>query len=274
MVAGGNTGWSAGTSAVNPSSSSSPPPPPPPPPVITPGLWLTSPHTLQSPCLCVVVGWWADGVSKRRTWRFSPCRAGTSTPATPPTSSPLCWTGAADVAEIAGTSRVWSTGWWRYHQPPVRCPTVQTPVITQTKVRLPATIYSCLYCTTGLTLFFLHLKTGDNLTMCRAYYSWRLSGFCLPHHHAHWGSRGVWSRQLSAELQQRIKKYLLSPRHCQTWQTPAICQADRRRLAAQVQGELDRGAGGGGRAHGEVPREQGATLCAHPDENGKAAVSD
>ena len=69
---------------------------------------------------------------------------------------------------------------------------------------------------------------------------------------------------------ERIQKYLLRLGQSQT---PEICQADRRGLAGQVQGELDRGAGGGGRADGEVPREQGQTLRAHPHENGKAAAS-
>ena len=79
----------------------------------------------------------------------------------------------------------------------------------------------------------------------------------------------VWSRQVSAEMR-HLQKYLLRLGQSQT---PEICQADRRGLARQVQGELDRGAGGGGRADGEVPREQGQTLRAHPHENGKAAAS-
>ena len=41
-----------------------------------------------------------------------------------------------------------------------------------------------------------------------------------------------------------------------------------RRLASQVCGELDRGAGGGGRSHGDLPRQQSEALRANSDENG------
>ena len=83
-----------------------------------------------------MVGW--DWVPRARQSQFTLCRKVTSTPAPPPTSLSPCRTGAADVVEIAGISPVWSTGCWRYHQPPVRYPTGQTPAISKLKVRLPA----------------------------------------------------------------------------------------------------------------------------------------